>query len=455
MRRLAPILFLAALPAIASPAGDAHLPAVPRTAAEAAEAARLAAAALAPDSLPPEALMPGGAATVPLRKGTDAFSQPSANLLFAREEDFVAGNALFRRSFTPDEGLGPLFNAPSCETCHRRDGRGVPADAAGGGFLSMVLRLPPGASEGSQLQDRAVPGATPEGSVSVRWEELPVRLGDGTVVMLRRPLHAAVTPDGASLPAAPRVAPQLIGLGLIEAIPADDILARADPDDADGDGISGRAAIVPSRELGVPLIGRFGHKAAVPTIREQVAAALHADMGLSSPVMPGLGTAPEVDAEAFDILAFYTRNLAVPAARPPDAAAARGRGLFLGLGCGACHTPAHLTHRLDGQPEQSAQAIWPYTDLLLHDMGEGLADPFAEAGAEGAAGAREWRTAPLWGIGLTAQVSGQMFFLHDGRARTLTEAILWHGGEAQAARDGFAALSAGDRAAVLAFVEGL
>jgi CxxC motif-containing protein (DUF1111 family) len=269
----------------------------------------------------------------------------------------------------------------------------------------------------------------------------------------------------------PRVTPQMIGLGLLEAIPAADILAHADPDDADGDGISGRPNIVISDQFGVPMLGRFGLKAGKPSIREQSAAAFSGDMGLATVLHPeGWGDcteaqgvcraapdgasaeAPEVGAEALDLVTFYARNLGVPARRDPgDPQVLAGKAAFYGAGCPACHVPKFVTGRLADQPAQSFQLIWPYTDLLLHDMGPGLADNRPEARATG----REWRTAPLWGIGLTEQVAGTARFLHDGRARSLLEAVLWHGGEAQAARDAVAAMAAPDRAALIRFLESL
>jgi CxxC motif-containing protein (DUF1111 family) len=270
----------------------------------------------------------------------------------------------------------------------------------------------------------------------------------------------------------PRVAPQMIGLGLLEAIPAADILAGADPDDADGDGISGRAQIVWSAAHGRPMLGRFGHKAGNATVLDQSAAAFAGDMGISNPLFPdGAGdctevqaacrAAPhgdgearvfEIDAEGLDLTVFYALNLGVPARRDvSDPEVLRGKQVFYDAGCTSCHTPKFVTHRLADQPAQSFQLIWPYTDLLLHDMGDGLADNRPEARADG----REWRTAPLWGIGLTETVSGHTYFLHDGRARSLLEAILWHGGEAQAARDRVVGLPTGEREALLRFLESL
>jgi CxxC motif-containing protein (DUF1111 family) len=387
-----------------------------------------------------------------------------------------------------------LYNARACQDCHLKDGRGhVPAQDERGVSLFLRISLPGGSTPaeiedylatqpdpvyGSQLQDFASPGQTPEGQMQITYAEEPVTLADGTTITLRAPTYTisdpgygALNPD---LMISPRIAPQMIGLGLLEAIPATDILARQDPDDVDGDGISGRANIVISTEFGTPMLGRFGLKAGAATVREQSAGAFAGDMGLSTTLQPDpwgectaaqddCRTAPhgqepgvrdglEVDDLTLDLITFYARNLGVPARRGvDDAAVLRGKAVFYAAQCAACHTPKAVTNRLDGQDAQSFQLIWPYTDLLLHDMGPGLADNRPEARATGT----EWRTPPLWGIGLTAQVSGHTEFLHDGRARSLLEAVLWHGGEAQAARDAVVALPKPDRDALIAFLESL
>ncbi|MGL5011349.1 MAG: di-heme oxidoredictase family protein, partial [Paracoccaceae bacterium] len=392
------------------------------------------------------------------------------------------------------DGLGPLYNARACQDCHLKDGRGrVPADDERGVSLFLRISLPGGTAPeeiagylstipdpvyGSQLQDFASPGQVAEGRMQITYRDLPVTLADGTVITLRAPSYAVADPAygplSPDLMLSPRIAPQMIGLGLLEAIPAADILALADEDDADGNGISGRANIVISEEFGVPMLGRFGLKAGIPTIREQTAAAFSGDMGLSTSLHPdpwgdcttaqpdcqaavhgqepGIRDGLEVDNASLDLVTFYARNLGVPARRDvDDPAVLHGKEVFHAAQCASCHVPKHVTHRLEGQDAQSFQLIWPYTDLLLHDMGEGLADNRPEGRATG----REWRTPPLWGIGLTEQVSGQTEFLHDGRARSLLEAILWHGGEAQAARDAVVAMPAADREALVAFLESL
>jgi CxxC motif-containing protein (DUF1111 family) len=445
--------------------------------------------------------MPAGAATVRATATADAFSQASANLGFAGEMDFRLGNALFRKTWIAapastlaSDGLGPFYNARACQDCHLKDGRGhVPEPGGRGVSLFLRLSLPGGSAPaaiadylatqpdpvyGSQLQDFASPGLTPEGQMQIAYTDVPVTLADGTIITLRAPAYAitdpAYGPLHADLMLSPRIAPQMIGLGLLEAIPAADILARQDADDADGDGISGRANIVISTGYGVPMLGRFGLKAGVATVREQTAAAFAGDMGLSTSLHPdpwgdctaaqgdcraaphgqepGVRDGLEVDAASVDLIVFYSRNLGVPARRDvADGAVLRGKAVFHAARCAACHVPKSVTHRLDRQDAQSYQLIWPYTDLLLHDMGPGLADNRPEARATGT----EWRTPPLWGIGLTAQISGRTEFLHDGRARSLTEAILWHGGEAQAARDAVVALPKADRDALITFLDSL
>jgi CxxC motif-containing protein (DUF1111 family) len=264
----------------------------------------------------------------------------------------------------------------------------------------------------------------------------------------------------------------MIGLGLVEAIPAVDIVRNADPDDADHNGISGRAQLVAGRN-GKPVLGRFGWKAERASIRDQSAHAFLGDIGISTPALPfaagdctkaqtdclgmpngeqkrlGKGEAPD---PVLALVTFYSQNLAVPARRKasfPDIL--DGKKLFYQTGCIACHTPKFVTAKNWPQKELRFQLIWPYSDFLLHDMGEGLADQQVVGLATG----QEWRTPPLWGIGLTRTVSGHENYLHDGRARSLEEAILWHGGEGARARDGFAALRREDRQKLIAFLESL
>ncbi|MGE0231904.1 MAG: di-heme oxidoredictase family protein, partial [Flavobacteriaceae bacterium] len=322
-----------------------------------------------------------------------------------------------------------------------------------------------------------VPGLKAEGQMKVTYTERPVRLGDDTTVPLRHPVYSVADPAYGPLDPrttlSPRIAPPMLGMGLIEAIHPADIAALADPDDRDGDGISGRMALVRSEMNGDILLGRFGWKAEKADIRTQTAAAFAGDIGISTPLMPAsYGDCTQAqsacrgmpdgvqkrlgDTEApdpvLDLVTFYSENLAPPERRnvgEPQVLA--GKQQFYQLGCAACHQPKFVTRRDAANKAHAFQLIWPYSDFLLHDMGGGLAD----GQQVGLAGGREWRTPPLWGIGLTSTVSGHTFFLHDGRARNLAEAILWHGGEAQKARDGFAALSREDRESLIAFLESL
>ena len=448
--------------------------------------------------------LPGGSATNRKRFGREAFSQPSANLTFEKRADFFVGNGIFKRIWVSSpastkgvDGLGPLYNARSCQRCHLKDGRGHPPANAEDSAVSMFLRLsiPPQTQEqtaqlaahrigvipeptyGGQLQDLALPGHKPEGRMVVAYEEVPFRFPDGEVVQLRKPTYSVANlgygPMHPQVMLSPRVAPPMIGLGLLEAIAEEDILANADPDDRDGDGISGRPNRVWSAEHGKVMLGRFGWKAGQPSLAEQSAGAFGGDVGISNPLAPAAWgdcteaqkqcrSAPhgngaqhggfEAPAEIMDLLVFYSRHLAVPGRRKAgDATVLRGKKLFYEAGCTGCHTPKFATQRDHEDPALAGQLIWPYTNMLLHDMGDGLADNRPEGVANG----REWRTAPLWGIGLTQKVNGHTFFLHDGRARNLTEAILWHQGEAETSRDAFAALSKEDRNALLAFLNSL
>jgi CxxC motif-containing protein (DUF1111 family) len=451
--------------------------------------------------------MPGGGAT---SRGTtdttNAFSLSSGNMGFRKELDFKIGNSIFRRlwasapsSTDASDGLGPLFNSRGCQNCHFKDGRGQPptevSDRPGSTGMLFRLSVPPKTDAdkallasrkvnslpdpmyGGQLQDFSIQGFEPEGKVKITYEEKEVMLGDGETVSLRAPTYEladlAYGPISPDVMISPRVAPPMIGLGLLEAVPEKQILAYADPDDEDGDGISGKPNYVWSELHKKEMLGRFGWKASVPTIAEQAAAAFSGDIGISTTLHPSgagectekqelcynapSGNSPkyqnvEVGDELFDLVTFYSQNLAVPKRRDPDdPEILKGKALFYEAGCVKCHRPKLVTGTAPDQPHLSNELIYPYTDMLLHDMGEGLADNRPD----GQAGGTEWRTAPLWGIGLTETVNGHTLFLHDGRARNLTEAILWHGGEAQQARDAFAALSKEDRERLLAFVNSL
>ena len=434
-----------------------------------------------------------GSATV-RKADQNAFSLPLANLPASRRLDFSVGNSFFRNPWvtapattTARDGLGPLFNTNACQNCHIKDGRGHPPASDAISSVSMLVRLSiPAGSEhaeiiqrlgvlaeptyGGQLQDMAIPGVAPEGKVRVSYSTQQVSFSDGTQIELRKPAleisqlgYGALHPD--TLFSA-RIAPPMIGLGLLEAIPEAAILANADPDDHNGDGISGRANRVWDREQQRTVLGRFGWKAGQPSLNQQNADAFANDMGLTSMLIAHdnctatqtdcrnapHGGEPEVSDNILASVLFYTRNLGVPARRGADTPRVlAGKNLFHQAGCQGCHTPQFTTASDAAEPELANQLIRPYSDLLLHDMGEGLADNRPEFLATG----REWRTPPLWGIGLTERVNGHTQFLHDGRARNVLEAILWHGGEAEAAKQQVLTFNADERSALLAFLNSL
>lgn len=435
----------------------------------------------------------GGDTTVG-KADRNAFSMPSANLSPSRRLDFSVGNSFFRSPWviapsttTARDGLGPLFNTNACQNCHIKDGRGHPPAPDAVNSVSMLVRLSipdqpayarlieqtgvvPEPVYGAQLQDMAVPGVAPEGKVRVEYQPVLVHFKDGTAVELQKPTlritqlgYGPMHPDTRF---SARVAPPMIGLGLLEAIPEEAILANANT----GDGVSGRPNRVWDDAQQKTVLGRFGWKAGQPNLNQQNVHAFSGDMGLTTSLRPvddctpaqtdclqapngnGPDGEPEVSDNILRLVEFYTRNLAVPARRDvgsPQVLA--GKNLFYQAGCASCHTPTFTTSANAAEPELANQVIHPYSDLLLHDMGDGLADNRTEFAASG----RDWRTAPLWGIGLTRTVSGHTRFLHDGRARNLLEAVLWHGGEAEPARQQVLQFDAGQRAALLAFLNSL
>ena len=429
-------------------------------------------------NLPPQAL-PGGATTfISLKPGTarsaDAFSQPASNLPASERGRFMVGNSFFRSpwvtapaSVSARDGLGPLFAAAACQDCHVRDGRGfLPQD--GDGFMAATLRIARRDSSdhpvyGSHLHTHAIAGITPEVSAGIDWIASTATLADGTAVPLRRPAARVdrwhYGPPGDAVLGL-RIAPPMIGLGLLEAIPQAALEEQARRH-------GGRLNRVRDAASGETVTGRFGWKAAQPTVRQQSLHAFLNDMGITSSLFPhesctpkqaeckaaARGGQPELENTVADAVVFYARHLATPARRDHDRPDVKtGEALFLSLGCAGCHRPQWITGTVEGSPELSAQTIYPYTDLLLHDMGPDLADGLRE----GEAGSRDWRTPPLWGLGHTNTVSGvEAGYLHDGRARDFTEAILWHGGEAQAAREAFASLSKEERRKLIRFLASL
>jgi CxxC motif-containing protein (DUF1111 family) len=453
----------------------------------------LAQAATDLSAFDPQERFPGGSTTVN-KFDANAFSLPSANLAPTRRLDFSVGNSFFRSPWviapattTSRDGLGPLFNTNACQNCHIKDGRGHPPGPDAVNAVSMLVRLSvpssvadkallakkgivPEPTYGGQLQDMAVPGIAPEGRVRVTYTPLPVTFADGSVIELQQP-NLQITDLGygplhADVLMSARIAPPMIGLGLLEAITEQAILANEDPDDRNADGIRGRANRVWSHEAQALQVGRFGWKAGQPSLRQQNADAFFNDMGLSTPLLSGTactdqqvdclaapqGGTPEVNEKIEAQVLFYSRNLAVPARRNADSPEVlKGKQLFQQANCHSCHTPRFVTGTEAAEPELAGQVIFPYSDLLLHDMGDGLADQRPEFQASG----RDWRTPPLWGIGLTEVVSGHTRFLHDGRARNLLEAVLWHSGEAEASKQQVLNFSQSDRQALLAFLNSL
>ena len=410
--------------------------------------------------------------------------------------DFHVGNSFFRNPWIPSpastsarDGLGPLYNTNACQNCHIKDGRGHLPQADGDNRVSLLLRLSRAAKTveeklkqtqsgpldvsnyGKQLQDFALPGVPAEGHIDISWTSETVRFSDGDTINLRKPKFSISNPGYGPLPVdlemSARIAPAMIGLGLLAAIDERTLKNWSDPEDLDGDGISGKRNKVYEIKSNSLVTGRFGWKAGQANLRQQNAAAFHGDMGLTSSLFPHINCERnqtqcfraftekglEVSDKILDAVTFYTQNLAVPVTSRSLGKAQitkRGRQLFDDAGCVSCHKPEVQTGKSEW-PWLESRFIRPYTDLLVHDMGEGLADGRAEFAATG----REWRTAPLWGIGLSQAVDARTSFLHDGRARTLMEAIVWHGGEAQLARDQVLTMNSTQRHALITFIQSL
>ncbi|MBI1224211.1 MAG: c-type cytochrome [Bacteroidetes bacterium] len=437
------------------------------------------------DSLPtpdPSEINAGGETTV-FGTFSALFEQPAPNMSADETNLHALGDIGFEATFVtaPSEvnpGLGPFFNNTSCASCHGRNGRSpFPDDASDLGGLLIRISVPGAGPHGGplsvpgyggQLQQRAIYNTQPEAEVEFQWEELTKTLADGETVTLRKPIFTLKNGYDGNLPSnvmiSPRIASQVIGLGLFEAISEADILSFVDENDVNGDGISGKANYVFDEKKQQMALGRFGWKASQPTLEQQSAAAFVEDMGVTSPLFPnencvgnpacdGTADDPEISQETLHAATFYTQSLGVPARRNVDDTQVRkGKALFQKAGCDGCHRASFTTaQHPDGLAFLSNQKIYPYTDLLLHDMGEGLADNRPDYAANG----QEWRTAPLWGIGLTPIINGHSNFLHDGRANSLLEAVLWHGGEAEKSRQVVEKMSKQDREALLVFLGSL
>ncbi|WP_372859309.1 di-heme oxidoreductase family protein [Pseudomonas protegens] len=434
-----------------------------------------------------------GGATSVAKTDSNAFSMPSANLSPSRRMEFFVGNGFFRNPWKPAseranvrDGLGPLFNTDTCQGCHIKDGRGHPPGNLPGPAVSLLVRLsiPPSSGDalqlqrggvvpeptyGGQLQDAALPGHRPEGQIHIEYSEIPVLFSDRSQISVRKPSlsidqlgYGPMHPDTLF---SVRIAPPMIGLGLLEAIDEADIHANATRQAANSRWVRGKVNRVWDESLGQTVTGRFGWKAGQPSLNQQNAHAFAGDMGLTSSQRlrddcterqsacrsAANGGTPEVSDKILASILFYTRHLAVPMRRQvDDPQVLQGKALFHQAGCATCHVPSYVTGDA-AEPELRRQKIFPYTDLLLHDMGDELADGRSEYLADG----NQWRTPPLWGIGLTSQVNGHTQFLHDGRARNLMEAIVWHGGEARGSRNAVLKFEQPEREALLAFLNSL
>lgn len=429
---------------------------------------------------------PGGDTSV-ARPGPTAFTQPAANLSLSRRAEFFVGESVFEADWVPApgtqperDGLGPVFHSVSCLACHLGNGRGRPPEENEVADTLLVRLSVPGTGPhgepvpeptyGDQLQPRGVRQVPAEGQARMTWREVSGTFADGAPYSLREPrlelTNLAFGPLSPDTRTSARIAQPMVGLGLLAAIPNETLVEWADPDDTNGDGVSGRPNRVWNQRLGHVTLGRFGWKANQPDLEHQNAAAFLGDLGLTTSLFPQEnctaaqatcqttpnGGGPEVSERQRLSLDFYSHTVAVPTREGVDSPQVlQGKGVFHRVGCARCHRPSVTTGTLEGYPELSGQRIWPYSDLLLHDMGEALADGREDFFANG----REWRTAPLWGLGRTQTVSGHTSLLHDGRARTPMEAILWHGGEAHASKEAVRALPKAEREALLAFLGSL
>jgi len=425
-------------------------------------------------------LMAGGETTIFLTS-SNAFSTPAANLNGTELDTHLDGDFQFEAAFVTapaniNGGIGPIFNNTSCISCHPKDGRApfpdninalsgfflrssIPGTAANGGPVAVP-------NFGLQIQNQAIFGYEPEAKFQVNYTTFVETLADGTQITLQKPDYSLIDTYVAvpsSILLSPRIAPPVFGLGLLEAISEEDILIYQDINDSDEDGISGKANYVYDAISGTTKLGRFGWKANTATILEQCAGAYLGDMGITTYIFTeetgdgqtngndGLGDDPEITEDILNQVAMYCQTLAVPAPRNiEDENVRRGAQLFEDIQCVKCHVPSMETsnHAIGAI---SSQTIYPYSDMLLHDMGDGLADNRPDFLANG----NEWKTRPLWGIGLTQVVNGHTDFLHDGRAKNITEAILWHGGEAETAKNNFKALSTSEREDLLSFINSL
>lgn len=424
----------------------------------------------------------GGVFTT-LDASTQAFKQPFDGMTSRQQVVHNIGDGTFDQVFVAAPaphfgGLGPVFNNIACANCHRNDGGGFPTLGSSNSGMLMRISIPgtdahggplPAPGFGLQIQDQCLLGTVPEATTNVVYTDVQVTYPDGATATLRSPVYTLVNPYTA-LPAgfmlSPRLAPRLAGMGLLENIPESTILSFVDAGDQNGDGITGKANYIYDSYSHKMEIGRFGVKANTPTLLMQVATAYQQDMGITSYVQPqesswdqlqmslvgSSDTSPELVDSLLNYVTFYVQTLCVPARREVnDSTNRHGEAIFNQINCSGCHRQTMYTG-VNPAINLSSERIHPYTDLLLHDMGPGLADGRPDNLATGT----QWRTAPLWGIGLLQVTNGGTgYYLHDGRARTIEEAILWHDGEAAKSKQAFMQLSGTDRAALLRFLGSL
>jgi len=431
------------------------------------------------------------------------YSHPISGMKPENKLDFRIGEGVFQKFWVPSpssttasDGLGPLFNTRSCNSCHIKNGRGhAPESGVSGATVpSFLIRfgksykhtsqvadfIYPNIGDknyGVQFQGHASPGILPEGDYHLTYTSHTETLSDGTEVELRKPnIHWTALNYGKledSTGVTLLVAPALVGMGLLDNIPDDIIVTNADPQDVDNDGISGRVSWIPSNNGKDKVIGRFGYKAASPSVSAQNQLAFNTDLGLSTPLNPAAsgdctelqkaciespnGNSPHLDNLEVDKQQVRLVDLFVSLSSPPTMRNLRnpnfleGKVLFEEGSCASCHIPKMQTKKNATFPELSNRTFYPFTDMLLHDMGPKLASGFQSFSTA----PNEWRTAPLWGIGLSEKVSGRVGFLHDGRAKTIEEAILWHGGEAQKAKEFYKQLDKEHREKLIYFLESL
>ena len=467
-------------------------------------------------SFDPQEIKQGGDTGISITS-SESYSKPSSNITASRKGSFFIGNAFFRQpwviapaSTDSRDGLGALFNVAACQSCHVKDGRGHAPMTAEDDADSLLIRLAMPATTdeqrqqlkdsliekvahpmyGGQLQDRGIQGVPAEARIAVQWTDKPVTFADGYVETLRAPTFNLTNPGyGAfdeDLMVSPRIALPMIGLGLLEQIPDADIKKQASSNHKNNNDIKGKFNWVMDPQTGKVALGRFGWKAGQTKLITQNQSAFNEDMGLTSNIRPHESCTPlqtaclkattgadeqgngkpavEVSDEVAKFVEFYTRNLAVPHRRnADDKLVLAGKKRFYDMGCQSCHTPRYQLPKTDDDNlEQHGQVIYPYTDLLLHDMGDDLADrtiagklPPKNLQVEFLANSYEWRTPALWGVGLAQTVDPQATFLHDGRARTLMEAVLWHGGEAKKQQQKVLMLDKQGRTELSAFLQSL